>query len=373
MKKALIGILGVMILLGAGKTLTLKSRILNHKSQINNKIPITKAPTTNYQLPTTTHRSLFIPYWSSGISEDDLTYENFYYFGIVPTATGEIENEVGLSNMPRIVESLKSKVNNQKKLALRMLDASVTESILTNIEAQKTLSKQLNSILEKYSFTGIVLDLEVPFTLQAEKKWQITKFVQTICSSLKQDYKTCSLLIYGDFSYRNRPYDLKELGKVTDSILLMAYDFHKAGGEPGPNFPFYSGSNLSPSLRVSPSNVDYGYSFKQMVTDALALVPREKIEVVFGMYGYDWTLNEQGKPLKSAKAVSVNEIKSKVLKSEGLKVESNGAKEKSIEYVDIEGRNHVIWYEDEESAAVKTKYLLEQGISRVSFWAQSYF
>jgi len=147
----------------------------------------------------------------------------------------------------------------------------------------------------------------------------------------------------------------------------MAYDFHKAGGEPGPNFPM-----SRRSINEGGPEVDYGYDFKQMISDFSIDLPKEKTEVVFGMYGYDWTLNEQGTPLKAATAISVNNIQSKV-QSSNLKVMSNEAKEKKIEYVDTVGNKHIVWYEDEESAAVKTKYLQQQGVWQISFWAQSYF
>lgn len=359
MRKIGIGILGITLLLLMGRELVNKNQISNDKYQANNKLQITKHPTP-YNLQLTISQSLFIPYWSTNLSETDMKYDSYYYFGIAPTAVGEIENEVGLQNMPMIVESLKSKAKSQKKLVIRMLDNEINESILTSQRVQGTLADELLSILNKNSFSGIVLDIEVPFTLQATKKGQITNLVQQICTAMKANYKTCDMLIYGDFSYRNRPYDLKTLGKITDKILLMAYDFHKAGGEPGPNFDF-------------DEKQKYGYDFKQMVADATALVPKEKIEVVFGMYGYDWTLNEQGTPLKSATALSVNNIRSKVLRSESLKVESNEAKEKNIKYIDEEGVSHIIWYEDEESTAIKTEYLYNQGIGKISYWAYGYF
>jgi spore germination protein YaaH len=358
MKKIAIGIAGMVILLMMGRTLTNKPKAPNLNQ---NAIQITNVPTpTHYELRTTNFRSLFVPYWSSGLSEKDREYDNYYYFGIRPTATGQIENEVGLTSMPKIVESLKLKPKNQKKAVLRMLDNDINEALLTSTQAQNSLIKEVNTILEQNNFSGIVLDVEIPFTLNTEKKGQITQFVQKICTGIKANYKTCDMLIYGDFSYRNRPFDLKALSRIVDRILLMTYDFHKAGGEPGPNFSY-------------DEKQKYGYDFKQMVTDAITLVPKEKLEIVFGMYGYDWTLNEQGKPLKSAEALSLNEIESKVLKSEGLKVESNKAKEKSIQYIDSEGLNHIIWYEDEESAAIKTKYLQSVGIGKVSYWAYSYF
>jgi len=304
----------------------------------------------------TSSRSVFVPYWAGEVSEKDMNYEIYYYFGVRPEAKGVLENEPGLQNIP-LVKNIPEK---QKKIVLRMFDATVTEAILQENAAQKMLISQMLTIMNENAFSGIVLDIEVPFTLQADKKEQITRLVQQICTEIKSDYKTCDLLIYGDFSYRNRPYDVKALGGVVDTILLMAYDFHKAVGEPGPNFPYEKNST-------------YDYDFQTMIQDTIALVPKNKIEVVFGMYGYDWTLNEQGTPLKGATALSLKSIQSKVLKSEGLKVKSNDAREKSFEYVDAEGLKHIVWYEDEESAALKIKYLLEQGISQVSYWAYTYY
>lgn len=300
-------------------------------------------------------KSIFIPYWSGSFSKNETMYDSYYYFGIVPKKDGYLEDEVGLQNMS-LVATIPEK---QKKLVLRMLDNTVNDTLLSNKIAQTTLVTEVRKILSKNSYSGLILDLEVPFTLQANKKEQITNFVQLICTSIKTDYKTCSMLIYGDFSYRNRPFDLKKLGEVMDTILLMAYDFHKAGGEPGPNFPFEE-KQL------------YGYDFKTMIQDTLKLVPKEKIEVVFGMYGYDWTLNEQGAPLKGATSLSVNAISNKIAHAKFI-IKSNNAKEKTVEYTDEEGRKHVIWYEDEESTAIKTKYLLLEGVWQVSFWASSYF
>ena len=112
-----------------------------------------------------------------------------------------------------------------------------------------------------------------------------------------------------------------------------------------------------------------------MIKDFTASVPSERITVIFGMYGYDWTLNNQGTPLKRGEAVTVNQIKK--LTNSAIQIINKSqipnSKEKKIEYEDGEGQKHVIWYEDEESVAVKINYLKEQGIGSVSYWAYGYF
>ena len=49
------------------------------------------------------------------------------------------------------------------------------------------------------------------------------------------------------------------------------------------------------------------------------------------------------------------------------------SKEKKIKYVDQEGYDHILWYEDEESSNVKIDYLMEQGIGSVGYWVWGYF
>jgi spore germination protein YaaH len=61
------------------------------------------------------------------------------------------------------------------------------------------------------------------------------------------------------------------------------------------------------------------------------------------------------------------------LQVSSYKLQINDDKEKSIQYIDSEGRSHIVWYEDEESAAIKTEYLQSVGIGKVSYWAQGYF
>jgi len=356
---------------------------------VSKKPPIGKKqvifPTTYLLQPTTfpssspkavldVSKSIFTPYWTAEANDENARkYDTYYYFGVRSTKEGSVEDEIGYQKI-NTVNNIPEK---QKKLVLRMLDASINEIILTDKSVQKKLIDETKRVMTENKFSGIVIDLEISFTLQSNKQKQITELVQQMCTSAKEDYKSCSVLIYGDVIYRKRPYDLKKISEYADTILLMAYDFHKAGGgSPGPNYSFEEKQK-------------YGYDFKQMISDVTAIVKREKIEVVFGMFGYDWTLNDQNLPLKAAKALSLNEIQAFVANRATtqnvqnemqnndlrytLRVSRNEARETSIQYTDEEGRKHVVWYEDEESAAIKTKYLQQQGINKISFWAYSYY
>lgn len=316
-------------------------------------------------------KNVFVPYWATTVPQNG--YETMYYFGLGFDNKGETVSDLSLQKM-----TMMSDVPAQKKmLVIRLLHDSVIDSLLSSYEVQANIVKNTLEQLETHSFRGAVLDLEKSYSLNKDTSTQITKFVQYFCSALKKNYKDCFVLIYGDTMYRGRPYNVQEISNASDRIIIMAYDFHKAGGEPGPNFPLARRSKSTMS-EGGPETIDYGYDFKQMISDFTAVVPKEKLEVAFGMFGYDWTLNDQGTPLKSAQAYSVQSLKSKVesLKNDKrytLRVTRNASQEPRIDYIDEEGRRHVVWYEDEESEQVKIDYLLERGIGLVSYWAWEYF
>ena len=68
----------------------------------------------------------------------------------------------------------------------------------------------------------------------------------------------------------NDLFDLKEISTIVDLIFLMAYDEHWASASPGPI-----------------ASQDW---FIDGVMSAIDGVPREKIVVTLGNYGYDWTI-----------------------------------------------------------------------------------
>lgn len=106
---------------------------------------------------------------------------------------------------------------------------------------------------------------------------------------------TFAITIYGDTFYRKWLYDINFLAQVSDEIMVMGYDIHKAAGKPGPNFPFKGKEK-------------YDYDMVSFFQD-LASIPRQKVSWIFGMYGYDWVVDEKKRPIRQAKPLSYAEIK----------------------------------------------------------------
>ncbi|PIR94232.1 hypothetical protein COT97_02465 [Candidatus Falkowbacteria bacterium CG10_big_fil_rev_8_21_14_0_10_39_11] len=296
-------------------------------------------------------KSVFIPYWNIRETHSEIEeYDKAIYFGVAPDKNGDLIDDTGFQYIDKFIDV--TNASQDKLLTVRMLDIDVNLAVLEDDLVQKNLANNVGKIISDNDFDGVVLDLELSVLPTASVSNQITSFVKSFSEGLKigtvpNRDSPVFLALYGDTFYRGRPYDVEKLAKYVDGIYIMAYDFHKSRGEPGPNYPLND--------------------FKQMIKDFSAIVPRENITVIFGMYGYDWTLGSQGLPLKAAVAVPINEID-----TSGANIDPK-SKEKNITYTDDEGYDHVLWYEDLESSDVKIEYLKSQGIGSVGYWVWGYY
>jgi len=329
------------------------------KLQINQEVRTVDSDKESIKPVKNIEKSVFIAYWNIPETHSEIEeYDKAIYFGVAPDKDGDLIDDLGLQNIDKFVNI--SKNLQAKLLTVRMFEEDVNFAIFEDDQAQKELAINVAKIIEEYDFDGVVLDLELGVIPTASVSSQITSFVKSFSSALrigtvpKRD-SPVFLALYGDTFYRGRPYDVEKLEKYVDGIYIMAYDFHKSRGEPGPNFPLTRRS-------LGEGGPEYSYDFQQMIKDFSTIVPRDNITVIFGMYGYDWTLGQQGLPLKAAVAIPINEI------------DTSGAntypesKEKNIKYTDDEGYDHILWYEDMESSDVKIEYLKSQGIGSVGYW-----
>lgn len=277
-------------------------------------------------------KSIFVPDWA--LTEETILvngYNRWIYFG-------------GEEKLPVFTEALKDK------------ELWITYKVDT-VDELKSVEIGWNQLKSVNHMKGIVLDLEINGLATEEFISEINRGVEKIYNQIKQNNLKMAVAVYGDLFYRKRPYDLQFLNENSDEIMVMAYDFSKSYGEPGPNFPFEN---------------DGGYDFQEMIDDFLEYAPAEKLTIIFGMYGYDWILVD-GKPLKQANALSLNQVEELVVTYPERPSQIDKGIEKSFNYKDERGLNHVVYYEDEESAAVKIDYLKEKGIGNITYWAYGYF
>lgn len=303
---------------------------------------------------------IFVPYWTFSDSLEVNGYDNVIYFGVTYDENGISRNEDGFSKL----NIFSSNVSPDKKtyLTLRILGEDADSNFLDNQNLQEKVGADLRQIANEFGFEGVVIDYETSAFGFSSTESRINKMYKTLHDEIKKSNLEFLITVFGDNYYRARPYNIKELNNIADKVIIMAYDFHKARLNPGPNFPF--------------SNKDkYGYDFQTMIKDFEKDLDYKKIVVALGYFGYDWKL-ENGVSVEMAEPLSFNQIKSFYLDScdfERCKAEVNSDNESVIRYVDGEGFDHEVWFEDEKSSRKKIEFLNSIGINQIAFWAYSYY
>ncbi|MCL5970287.1 MAG: glycosyl hydrolase family 18 protein [Patescibacteria group bacterium] len=307
-------------------------------------------------------KSVFVPYWAM---KNDLNFDDFdeiIYFGITANTNGIDKNDRGYKLINEFMN--KADQDKLKLLTVRLTNSRINSGILNNTELQKKIINESLDVAKNNGFNGIVLDFEISSLYFDSVVRNINNFSKDFYKRSKDNNLKYYLTVYGDNFYRLRPFDVSMLSENADKIMIMAYDFHKSRGNPGPNFPL-------------DGKQTYGYDFKTMTNDFINKIPKSKIIIVFGFFGYDWTVNGKGESVNSGIPLSMNEVKNKFTKKCAFKEcklqRDNLSFESKITYEDSDGGKHVVWFEDLESVNKKIEFLKSKDINAISYWAYSYF
>lgn len=304
-------------------------------------------------------------YWVDFKNIDLSNYNKLLYFGVAPTLQGEIAKDQGFVKLNGFVSSFYSF---EKGLIVRMVDKNLNSQFLKKSEVWESFLKELYKLAKERGFSEISFDIELS-SFQEDLKEPLTEFLKKAKELNTYGFKL-SFIAYADSFYRNRPFDFEKISRLVDKVYLMAYDFTKTISEPGPNFPLEKGK--------------WGYSLLQAVDDFSQYFEKDKITVIFGMYGKDWLMNPDKTPLGKAKVLTLNQIKKKYLDictpNKCVVKLDPVAKEKELNIVFSEMQDNkailyprVVWFEDEETVKEKKKALKEKGVSNFCYFALGYY
>jgi spore germination protein len=106
---------------------------------------------------------------------------------------------------------------------------------------------------------------------------------------------------------------------------------------------------------------------KKVLDYAATEIPRKNIIMGMPMYGYDWTLPyKKGGP--PAKRVGLQEA-AQLAKKEGAKVLfDKQAQSPYFYYKDVQGKKHVVWFENKQSLQAKFDLVKKYGLRGISYW-----
>lgn len=313
--------------------------------------------------PSIKSSSIFVPYWSlKGATASDLNSYNYViYFGVAADQQGLEKSDPGYTDLAAF-NALH--LGTKKYLAIRMIDTDINAAVIKDPQSQQKIIQQSIDTARQYGFDGIVFDFETSSIAFDPVTKRVTQFYTAFAKQVHSAKLPFYVTLYGDTYYRVRPYDVKTIASLSDQILVMSYDFHKAHGNPGPNFPLH-GKEV------------YGYDFATMIDDFLHDAPKDKLTFVFGMFGYDWPVDRDGNSTDMGTGTSTLEIENTLVntcKYSDCKITRHyDSKEQEITYNDESGQKHVVWFEDTVSRQDKENYLKSRGLNATSLWAYSYF
>lgn len=322
----------------------------------------------------------FLPYWLLG--KADKQYERFIttltYFGLAILADGTImkitnpgELEPGWNNLQKEEVSARLADATQKKLKKSLLiisgDDTVIRELLTDpVSHATTMMSEIGPIMKEKGFTDLNLDIETFMEASASDRGKFTEFVKTVKDILvSEQLGTLTIDLIPISLMRPKLYDPTELGKLADSIVLMTYDYH------------YSGSVTSGAVApIGGAGETIEFDVETSVTEALKVMPNEKILLGIPLYGYQWeTINEASESATipgGSSTASVRRITEKLRVCTDCKSGIDPySQEPYLIYKEGEIYNQ-IYYEDETSMKKKIDLAKKYSLGGVALWALGY-
>lgn len=215
-----------------------------------------------------------------------------------------------------------------------------SEILLASTSTRRKLINSLMADVEKYGLDGLNMDFE---SLKPEAGVHYIEFLRELSISCRQKGIVLSVDNYVPAGY-NDFYDREEQGIVADYVIIMGYDEHYAGSEPG-----------------SVSSLEY---VRGGILRTLEQVPKEKVINGVPFYTRVWTETDEG--VKSS-AIGIAEAKKWV---EENNVELYWQQELGQFYgeLSIEDGVKYLWLEEEDSLALKMEVIKEQNLAGVACW-----
>ena len=199
-----------------------------------------------------------------------------------------------------------------------IIDGPMASALVTNPAARKALISNLVVLAQQRGYAGYVFDLE---NLSKPALAQYPALLAEARAALKpigrQVWVTAP---FGDDSW-----NLKRIQSLVDTVMLMAFDQHWTGGDAGPA----AGQDWFETT---------------LAADMEKLDPAHTV-VIFGAYGYDWTLKDAKGPAKAATVTFYDATQTAHDADAEVTLDDN-ALNPHYAYADDNGRQHQVWFLD---------------------------
>jgi hypothetical protein len=158
-------------------------------------------------------------------------------------------------------------------------------------------------------------------------------------------------------------YDIAGLAAACDTLMIMSYDFHYAGSDPGPVAPLADSSEWRPGSQTSSVAL-----FKGQVANAKQLV------LGMPLYGYDYQATSNAVPGTHVAGTTATAIEWKNCPALATMYGRQWDAASSTPYVLYQqsGAWRQLWYEDPESVGLKIDLAVASDLGGIGLWNLTY-
>lgn len=184
--------------------------------------------------------------------------------------------------------------------------------------SRQRLITALSTFVLQNNFAGLCVDFEeLPVTSQPN--------LLTFMRELRSAFAPKGLTLIQAVPFDDPEWDYKSYAETTDYLMLMAYDEHWVGSDPG-----------------SIASQDW---FERNLANRMRDLPANKTIIALGNYGYDWTAGK-----KEANELTCQEALLSAHDSDAKIVFDPATRTPTFEYSDEDGTLHAVWFLDAVTA-----------------------
>ncbi len=215
----------------------------------------------------------------------------------------------------------------------------VAHAVLTQPHARALALASILRILDAHDYDGVNVDLE---NVAPGDRRALTRFMAELSKSVWSRKKTLSIAVPGKTSDQldndwSGAFDLAALSRVSDTVIVMAYDEHWSTSAPGP-------------VAALPW-------VEAVVRFMVREVGRQKMLLGMAFYGYDWPKRGLGQGVSMREAVSrAAQAGARILWDE----------QSQVPYYRTAART--VYFEDARSIARKLSLASRHGLAGVAAW-----
>jgi spore germination protein YaaH len=220
----------------------------------------------------------FLPTWMVGKTKMyGKEIDQLVFLGVEVRADGSLVWDIQSKKLDneeylKLKKSIKDS-GGKNILGIKLFEDKKIDSLIASAEAKKQMFNEVETIVKAGGFDGVNIDFEYmnnPVRVLDED------FVAFLDEIRQVDWGEISLDVFANTVIKGDGKRLKRMMESVDRMVVMAYDFHRPGGD-------YAGP-------VAPMGAEVGERSISEITEKVSEfgLDKEKVVMAYPLYGYEW-------------------------------------------------------------------------------------